>query len=933
MKFSLFRNGITNNVPSETIDLETVCKLVKSFKYERKIKRIRDEKDKKKQNELKSKLDYVTFSGVFDDTRIVQNLSVYSGFVQLDIDNIDVLGLDIDAVKFQLKHDPYIALMFLSPRGNGLKMVVKVDATAETHKSVYLDLSMYFKNTYNLDLDTSVSSVASACYLSYDSDPFYNALSEVYKHKGIVPKSVPLPHKKTIEKVMQSTDFEYIQKIVNRVNDATNWSELDYENWLLCGFALATLGENGRDLFNTLSKKSDKYDQKTTDDKFNDALKNSRFTSPAKFIDICKSAGIDVTRSEPKPAPKPTPVKVATKLNETTIVVDSVTMSKRQKNRRYDDYDESEYLVHYDETELQIKVKEGQSWNKVTEDFLLFIKYRCQNEKNELSYILEIKHWAKDGIDKAELEFIEISHDFFMSAEKLKSELMKKWFSLKIKPASMDNLRTFLTQQKRPTLAKKIIRFGYDDDSGAYVFANCAIKDDAIFYPDSFNMITVGQHVLAMPDVETNKVQPFTFVANDKLTFNDFYKELREAYTEKEVFLAVSFYLSSLFRDICVEQTGASPMLFFNGAAGTGKTTILRLLTTLFGFQQKELNLKSANSKAAISDEMSTLSNCFLLMDEYKPGQDYEPILQASYDNVSRKIKDMDNLKKSVQLPIKSSIALVSNYMPTEEWFLMRCMYVNIGRRERTAKREAAFKNIRTMAARGCSQITVDILKHRALIKEHFKSAYEHLQTSINDRMAHLNVADRIVNNMAQTLAIPYILHTNSTLFMVESEPIECFEDFLDWAVYYINIQVNIMSDKSLTADLFNIIQQMYEERQIWDGVHFYISTDAKRRYPNTVVFNFSTVYEKLKKLYPKYNGGAICPDKKMFVSDLCGFYGFKDESNLFGSGRFRSENSDENAKKTARNEFVMVLDYSMLQEKFNLDLSVLSGQKERSFM
>ncbi|WP_188769067.1 hypothetical protein [Emticicia aquatilis] len=73
----------------------------------------------------------------------------------------------------------------------------------------------------------------------------------------------------------------------------------------------------------------------------------------------------------------------------------------------------------------------------------------------------------------------------------------------------------------------------------------------------------------------------------------------------------------SLFRDIVINHKGSSPILYLKGSAGTGKSSIIRSLTCLFGFQQDDINLKSKNTEAALVKLMSQAANSLLWMDEF----------------------------------------------------------------------------------------------------------------------------------------------------------------------------------------------------------------------------------------------------------------------------------------------------------------------------
>lgn len=66
-----------------------------------------------------------------------------------------------------------------------------------------------------------------------------------------------------------------------------------HDEWIKVGFALATLGEPGREYFHRVSRLSPKYDEATNDAQFDNALKTGDGSvAIATFFYLCKEAGI-----------------------------------------------------------------------------------------------------------------------------------------------------------------------------------------------------------------------------------------------------------------------------------------------------------------------------------------------------------------------------------------------------------------------------------------------------------------------------------------------------------------------------------------------------------------------------------------------------------------------------------------------------------------
>ena len=88
------------------------------------VKKIRLEKNKSERNEMKKMLPSICFSGTFNkraDTSIIE----HSGLVCLDFDGYEKQK-DLLQDKEMLTKNKYVFSVFISPSGNGLKVLVKI---------------------------------------------------------------------------------------------------------------------------------------------------------------------------------------------------------------------------------------------------------------------------------------------------------------------------------------------------------------------------------------------------------------------------------------------------------------------------------------------------------------------------------------------------------------------------------------------------------------------------------------------------------------------------------------------------------------------------------------------------------------------------------------------------------------------------------------
>ncbi|WP_438711020.1 BT4734/BF3469 family protein [Aquimarina muelleri] len=171
--FSYFSKNLYNLAPTKTIGLLEVYQMLTDTSRKYRTAHLRKLSSEKEQREYKKKhFDYVTFSGVFTK-RNNNALRTHSKLLTMDIDGIPDATELMDIKKTLLK-DPYFPsqLLFMSPRGNGLKWIIKIALDEVSHTEYFQAVTNYVRQTYNIQVDTSGSDVSRGCLLPYDPDPY-----------------------------------------------------------------------------------------------------------------------------------------------------------------------------------------------------------------------------------------------------------------------------------------------------------------------------------------------------------------------------------------------------------------------------------------------------------------------------------------------------------------------------------------------------------------------------------------------------------------------------------------------------------------------------------------------------------------------------------------------------------------------------------------
>lgn len=201
MKVSRFNNIYAKNViQSELLD---ELNDIKQGKYKNIIEKCRiftSKKDYDSYKSLKINLPIVTFCGTFENGRKLQNLASYNKIMILDIDHVD--NEDISALKKLLENDKFIYSVWLSPSGEGLKALVKIEGKPDEHKAIFASLKDYFLSNYEIKLDNSGSDITRLCFVSWDEGLFFNKDSEIY-----IDKVNPLGSSELIKKQKSNTSL------------------------------------------------------------------------------------------------------------------------------------------------------------------------------------------------------------------------------------------------------------------------------------------------------------------------------------------------------------------------------------------------------------------------------------------------------------------------------------------------------------------------------------------------------------------------------------------------------------------------------------------------------------------------------------------------------------------------------------------------------
>lgn len=172
-KISVFRSLFNSKETPFTLEAIEVYNRIKQGNPEliSKIKKLRAG-----DTDSKMQLKAIMFNGIFSE-RKDDGLIKHSGLCVLDFDKYPD-AKTMEAERKRLMDCPYVYIMFTSPSGNGLKVVIRTPESDKfEHKRRFEAYKEYIQSDY---FDVANSNVSRVCFESYDPDAYLNEFCDVF---------------------------------------------------------------------------------------------------------------------------------------------------------------------------------------------------------------------------------------------------------------------------------------------------------------------------------------------------------------------------------------------------------------------------------------------------------------------------------------------------------------------------------------------------------------------------------------------------------------------------------------------------------------------------------------------------------------------------------------------------------------------------------
>jgi hypothetical protein len=306
---------------NEVVDHKTIPMIleeIKKGKYKHAIIYLRKSLSENKMEayeKAKKSLPAFTPSGKFVGGRKMNFLEEYSNIIILDIDKLQPEQLA--KVNHSARQCEYTYACFISPSGNGLKILVKVSSTKAEHKETFLAIQDHYEKLLNLEIDKSGKDITRLCFYSWDENLFINENSKIFEietPQPSQPELVEVPKLKTA--TVTATDSEAIYnhciKFTEKKVQFVNGSRNVFVHQLACN-----LNRKGISLQEALSfiLNDFGYDEKEVTQTINSAYgnvhefgKNEKVEAPKKPKPKSDFSITDTTEDDDEDKPKPTQI-------------------------------------------------------------------------------------------------------------------------------------------------------------------------------------------------------------------------------------------------------------------------------------------------------------------------------------------------------------------------------------------------------------------------------------------------------------------------------------------------------------------------------------------------------------------------------------------------------------------------------------------------
>lgn len=251
--------------------------------------------EKERAKELKLSLPAITVSGCFNGSRAVDNLTLHSGYICIDIDDIE----DVEQVKRDLMTLPFVIMAGASVSGRGVFCLCLVDDGCDGHThSHYFDyIRMEIEGGLGLKVDKSCRDVSRLRFYTYDAGLIEKEEAEPVSFERVLD----FLHKAKEEVIEKKTetygsgdiDDKRLGLLMDMIDRTGIDITCDRADWIRIGSAIASkYGESGYDYFKRISRHYPKFKESECRKQYSSFIRGGYQVGVSTIFYIAKSYGL-----------------------------------------------------------------------------------------------------------------------------------------------------------------------------------------------------------------------------------------------------------------------------------------------------------------------------------------------------------------------------------------------------------------------------------------------------------------------------------------------------------------------------------------------------------------------------------------------------------------------------------------------------------------
>lgn len=385
--------------------------------------------------------------------------------------------------------------------------------------------------------------------------------------------------------------------------------------------------------------------------------------------------------------------------------------------------------------------------------------------------------------------------------------------------------------------AEEVKMLGWQDE-GFYAFANGAYEEKFTRvdeYGIIKHLIPRGEEeaeekyffIPAMSNIYKDEKdqydleKKFVYVKRD-VKFTDWAQLFYEVFGENGV-IGMSFYISSLFRDMIYSRFKFFPHLFHFGPPGTGKSTMCWAIQYLFGLERKPFML-NAGTAVGFHRTFAQFRNAVVWFDEYNNSIEFKRVqdLKSAYDGAGHVKGEWSatggSSNKTTTTPVESACNISGQELPIADNALFkRCILLQYYQTIFTDAEKDRLSELQKLQEKGLSHITGALTRFRKKMEAEYFKTFDEVEREILKALDEdPTIESRIIKNMA-------VIATTYKVLRDELPWPWNWPKMLDMIVKNIKSQNNLISNAKETSQFWSMVEYCINQGDLHDGEDFKI--------------------------------------------------------------------------------------------------------------